>query len=214
MPTTTTEEKRKKQREAARKRQAKSPKASKGQRKDNRGAPSIWNEGLENDIVDLLHLGASLTDAAKFCGISRRTILIHREQDERFGAKIEKATIECKKFHLQRIKIAAEDPDNWRASAWFLSRKFPREWAEKRPDQYSKDDVCQIIKHIGDMLIERVTDPEAQREVAGLLDKVILKYMTDTRVKIGDEGYGEAQNGKNGAKKSSPGKNRVKAKTR
>ncbi len=89
-------------------------------------------EEIKTRICDALRIGASLEHAAKYAGISRRTLKrwIERGQSEETGEwgifwqQIEKAKAELIISLLLKINHAASK--NWKAAVWRLEQLCPK----------------------------------------------------------------------------------------
>ena len=67
--------------------------------------------------------------AAKFVGLkSVTTIADEAKRNEDFSDRLYKAEAKCYLGHIQKIT----ESSNWRASAWFLARRYPEEFSEVR----------------------------------------------------------------------------------
>ena len=51
------------------------------------------------------------------------------------STEVEEATNRSELYHVAKIAQA----DDWRSSAWFLARRFPERWGEKRSIEVSTD---------------------------------------------------------------------------
>ena len=65
-----------------------------------------------------------------------------------FGDEVEEATNRSELYHVAKIAQA----DDWRASAWFLARRFPDRWSEKRSVEVSTDGRPDGAAMVADML--------------------------------------------------------------
>ena len=89
--------------------------------------------------------GVSIKDACSVCGISEVTFyqwkkeaefkksdplyksVVNRELKIKFSNEIKKAEVKFKSYHLSNITNASQS--DWKASAWILERKYPKEYA-------------------------------------------------------------------------------------
>ncbi len=97
------------------------------------GRPSIQlNEAMQLRICEAFRVGASVAHAAKYAGVSRKTLQrwIKRGKTQENSAcrqlwqDIEKARAELVISLLLRINHAASK--NWKAAAWKLERLYPK----------------------------------------------------------------------------------------
>ena len=96
-------------------------------------------------ICSALIRGTSKEAAAAAASISLRTLnrWLSRAREEgapeelvRFADEVEEAMNRSEIHLLEKIRSA----DDWRASAWILSRRFPDRWSEKRSVEVSTND--------------------------------------------------------------------------
>lgn len=77
-------------------------------------------------ILDAIAEGLTQRDAAALAGISEDTLSLWKK-DSDFSEQMRQKEIECKQKHLRIINKAGEK--DWKASAWFLERKFRNEYS-------------------------------------------------------------------------------------
>lgn len=88
---------------------------------------------LAREAIRLVQNGASNSDVISYLGVAESTFYAWL-RDPQNDAQVElaqglkKAETERKLWHLQRIHKAAEEGD-WKASAWYLERRYPNEYA-------------------------------------------------------------------------------------
>lgn len=89
------------------------------------------------ELERLLKLGLSRTRACVAVGISQDSLLRWCKADSELKTLLEKAEVRGEIEHLENIRAIAigEKRGDYRASAWFLGRKFPNEWSDKAASQ-------------------------------------------------------------------------------
>jgi transposase len=105
--------------------------------------PKLTAEMIEQ-ICDLLIEGDTIARSAVLTGVSESTIYrwlamgksevaepIYVELVARVGEAIESSEFEL----LQRMRIAGSKPDQWRATAWMLERRFPEKYGKNVSNQ-------------------------------------------------------------------------------
>lgn len=98
------------------------------------------NEDLIKDLCKYISNGLTNKDACAVCGVPEETFyswLRDAENGEgnkshlalkiKLGQSLKKAESQFKAHHLGNINKCAEG--DWKASAWMLERKFPKEYA-------------------------------------------------------------------------------------
>ncbi len=104
-----------------------------------KGSGIVVTEQKAKEILAVLSFGGSIRDAADYTGISHQSILRAMERDTAFADQVKKAEATGKIKHLRRIG----ESDAWQASAWFLERKYPDEYARREPA--SKEAAQEIV---------------------------------------------------------------------
>lgn len=88
---------------------------------------------LAEEAIRLVKGGASNADVISYLGVAESTFYAwlrdpQNDAQAELAQGIKKAETERKLWHLQRIHKAAEEGD-WKASAWYLERRYPNEYA-------------------------------------------------------------------------------------
>lgn len=101
------------------------------------GARTKATEETVNDILDVLKQGGGRIKACKTGGICHETFMNWINTKSEFSEAVKKAEEEGKLFnrerHLSNINEAGMNPDRWTASAWWLERVYPDEFAKREP---------------------------------------------------------------------------------
>ena len=88
---------------------------------------------LAKEAIKLVKGGASNADVIAWLGVAETSFYKwlrdpQNEAQRQLAQGMKKAETERKLWHLQRIHKAADDGD-WKASAWYLERRYPNEYA-------------------------------------------------------------------------------------
>lgn len=132
--------------------------------------PKFFTEENRNLIYRALETGATVKDCADMVGCSTQTIYAWLQRGDKtenpdrdaeyvtFAKKFRACTAKKKLFHLQNIVNAAKS-GNWQASAWYLERAFPQEYARttRKPED---DSSVEQIKAIRELIAEVKKDAE------------------------------------------------------
>lgn len=94
--------------------------------------PKLTSE-IAEESIRLVKAGASNSDVIAYIGVTETTFYRwlrepRTEPERQLSQGLKKAETERKLWHLQRIHKAAEEGD-WKASAWYLERRYPNEYA-------------------------------------------------------------------------------------
>lgn len=95
--------------------------------------PNKLTEELADEAIRLVRNGATNADVIAYIGVVESTFYNwlknpKTESQRKLSEGLKKAETERKLWHLQRIHKAAEEGD-WKASAWYLERRYPNEYA-------------------------------------------------------------------------------------
>jgi transposase len=120
---------------------------------------TILNQEITDKVCGALVRGASIEAAAAEASIGystlRRWLAKGRAEDAEepylsFYAEVEEATNRSEIHLLEKIRSA----EDWRASAWILSRRFPDRWSEKRSVEVSTNDRPDGAAMVASMLAQ------------------------------------------------------------
>lgn len=94
--------------------------------------PKLTQE-LADRAIALIKNGASNADVIAYLGVAETTFYAWIREPKNRAQKqlaqgIKKAEVDRKMFHIRRINDAAKNGD-WKASAWYLERRYPNEYA-------------------------------------------------------------------------------------
>lgn len=109
-------------------------------RNSSPGRPTVWNETMRQEIVLAIGDGASLDDAAKLVTIMLHHLQLEMQRNALFRVAVERAQVVSKLWHLRRVR---DGVPQWQSSAWFLERRFRREFSLAVPPV---DDVEKTIR--------------------------------------------------------------------
>ena len=122
------------------------PRAAKGAA----GRPQAFGDpAIRAKFLTLLRAGCSRNDAARQCGMTHRTVnqVLDREVD--FRTAVDEAESSAKVLAIGCVTTAAQS--NPQVALQYLGRKWPNEWAYRKPDvvtrQQFKAMIDQIVAH-------------------------------------------------------------------
>ena len=87
---------------------------------------------VRNNLLDNLRTGMSIKAAHTQAGISERTYYNWISDSEEWAEEIEAAIRFSEAVLLAKIDQCAQMKDDWRAYAWRLSRRFPKEYGDQK----------------------------------------------------------------------------------
>jgi hypothetical protein len=87
-----------------------------------------YTKALINLIAGCIFDGLTDEETALLAGISSKTITRIRQGDECPSIKV--ATLERKRHYIRLIRDSNEGGNHWQRIAWFLERRYPKEFAK------------------------------------------------------------------------------------
>lgn len=116
--------------------------------KKKRGRPLAINKEMEEEIIQLLSDGMSQVKVALAMGINEKTIMEHRERFPEFSERIEKAKRATDALAHKSVKVGMLK--DWKAGAWWLERRHPEEFQEKKIIEVTKPSLVQDMFPLDD----------------------------------------------------------------
>ena len=105
------------------------------------GRNTKLTEELIDRICEALRAGNYIETACAFAGIAPATYyrwVAESEQDDasellvEFREAVKRARADAEVRNVALIQKAAQDPNKWQASAWWLERSFPARWGRQQ----------------------------------------------------------------------------------
>ena len=111
-----------------------------------------------DEAVKLISNGATNKDVCAYLGIHEATFYrwLQRpvtDNQRKLCESLKKADVQRKLWHIQQIQKAAEN-GSWQASAWYLERKYPQEWA--KAERITDDPNAPEIENVKKVLVQIV----------------------------------------------------------
>lgn len=117
------------------------------------GRPPKLTEVMIEQICDLVIAGSPIADAARMSGVSESTIYRWLALGKKPGAdaiyvllvdRLSESS-ELSEFELlQDMRRAAKRPENWRAIAWLLERRFPETYGKRETARVGESNNGQV----------------------------------------------------------------------
>ncbi len=133
----------------------------------------FFDDSKRKVVVAVLTLGLNRRAAANRVGCHVATIYNEAERNKKFAADIAQAESDFELRHTGRIEKASEDIKYWRASAWSLERKFPEEYAQRRPGTVTPKHAERILAQFVQILARHIPDAKLRSQVVNRLWKAI-----------------------------------------
>lgn len=129
------------------------------------GRKGLYSPAIVDKLIEVISAGGSDKDAYTLAGISHEAFYNWLEKHSEFREKVTRARAENKVSHIQNIKTASKT--DWRASGWWLERRWPEEFAQQLIVKVTPEDA-KILKANGitpaeawQMLMQSLAEQEA-----------------------------------------------------
>jgi len=124
------------------------------------GRPPTLDDAKRRKILALLANGSSRRVAARVAGCSHSTIARTAMRDPEFAAELDAAEHNSEIEALRQVRKAAKKDRYWRAAAWLLERRNPRDFARRTPTTLSEEDAANLAMRMADPIIYKMSDEE------------------------------------------------------
>ena len=130
----------------------------------------------KQQITTMVTLGCSRRAAAGFVGCSPKTIYRTARRDPAFAAELRQAESRSEWIYLDRIRKAAMKEQYWRAAAWVLERRNPRDYLLRQPGAMTVERVQQMLIRLVETIIAQIGDRALRRRVFERLTAVSAHF--------------------------------------
>ncbi len=129
-------------------------------KKNTGGRPAVLDEKKQRQVVALLAHGISRSAAARVVGCATSTIARTAIRDPDFAARLQAAEHKLEIEILQHLEDAAKTSRYWRAGAWLLERRYPRDYARQTPTTLSEEDVANMAMRLAEPEIYNMSNAQ------------------------------------------------------
>ena len=143
--------------------------------KKKAGRKPVLDAEKKGKILGVLAVGCSRRVAAAYVGCSVPTIRNTALREPDFARKLGRAENQAEIGYLRQIQKAAEKAQYWRAAAWVLERRNPRDFALRRPDTITLDHLRVILAQVAQAILEPVTDREIRKQIMARLNTLVAR---------------------------------------
>ncbi|RMF99477.1 MAG: hypothetical protein D6741_08460 [Planctomycetota bacterium] len=134
------------------------------------------NRGLDEfakrEILAIVGVGCSRRTAAKYVGCAPSTISRTARRDPQFAAELRKAETKAQIMFMRNIAAAARKEQYWRAAAWALERLCPQQFAPRKADTVTIDEVRELLTEFARIIVEEVPVPKYRKKILKRLAKL------------------------------------------
>ena len=93
---------------------------------------SPLSDEQRRQILAVLRIGGDRETAVRVVGQTKASLQTALVNDPQFAQDVRQAEAAAKLIHMQNIHNAAQDPRDWRASQWWLERRYPARFARQK----------------------------------------------------------------------------------
>jgi hypothetical protein len=108
------------------------------------GRPTVMDDRRKKTFIGLLQRGISEADAFRILCVDRKTVKSAMRADPEFSQGVKSAAATGKAELVKRIHGA----EHWTAAAWLLERKYWQEYAQRRPENFTAEDVTGVMMQV------------------------------------------------------------------
>ena len=131
------------------------------------------------EICAILAVGCSRRVASRYVGCPPSLIRTTIAHDEEFAREVERAEQLAEIEHMQIIKDVAKEKRDWRAAAWVLERRNPDDYATRKADTLTMDQVRQLLAQFVEILVEEIPSAVQSKRLLHLLEKMTDEHESD-----------------------------------
>jgi hypothetical protein len=128
------------------------------------GRPRALDEIKRREILATVAAGCGLETAARYAGVSTRTVQRELRRNKDFWDKYRRAELKSKIRPLNAMTRAVKK--SWRAAAWMLERKSPRDFAKVHPRMIDPLELDESLGQLFDAVFRSIRDPVLRRKVS------------------------------------------------
>ncbi len=132
----------------------------------------VLDEIKRREVLAILSVGCSRRMAARYVGCSPATIQRTAQRDSAFAEQLRKAECKAQIGYMKSIQAAARKEQYWRAAAWALERRNPEEFAARRPDVITLEQLKGFVAELAEILVEEVPVAAYRKAILKRLERL------------------------------------------
>src|SRR5580704_15423274 len=117
------------------------------------GGKTILDDSQRTTILAVVGMGGSRARAAKAAGCRTGAIEAVARRDPDFGYRLRRAESNPEITHLKNINAAAADARYWQAAAWALEHLYPEDYALRRPQSMSAEQIRRALTEFAEIIL-------------------------------------------------------------
>jgi hypothetical protein len=130
---------------------------------ENLGRPPALDDAKRNTIIAMLANGSSRRVAARYVGCAPSTITRTADRDPAFADQLARAQQNVEVGALRCIRNATKKSRYWRAAAWLLERRNPDDFAPRKPNVLTDDQLRQFLASISAFVLQDLPEEKYER---------------------------------------------------
>ncbi len=138
-----------------------------------RGRRPVLDTMKKREILAILAVGCSRRTAARYVGCAPTTIQNTADRESEFAAQLEQAETRAEIGYMRHIQQAVNHDQYWRAAAWALERRKPQEYAARRPEVFSLDEIKQLLAQFTEIVVAEVPVSQYRKNILKRLGRWI-----------------------------------------
>lgn len=126
----------------------------------------------KHTLCSVLRLGCARPTACHFVEATERELDAELQRDAAFAREALRSEAVAEVTHLGNIHKAAQDPKNWRTSAWWLQRRTKQRASGESAEQ-ARSLVAEMVDELARIIVAEVPDAAIQRRLIERLLRVV-----------------------------------------
>jgi hypothetical protein len=123
------------------------------------------DETKKKEILAILVQGCTRRRAAQYVGCSHPTIRNTALRDPSFAAALARVESQSEISCLANVRKAGKKDQYWRAAAWVLERRYPDDYATRKPGTVTVQQMLDVLKQVADILMDETEDPKLRQRI-------------------------------------------------
>jgi hypothetical protein len=141
-----------------------------------RGGRPVLDDYKRREILAILSMGCSRRTAARYVGCAHATIQNTAVRDPEFAEQLARAESKAEVGYMKSIQKAAGKEQYWRAAAWALERRNPEEFAPRRPDVVTLDQITRLLAELADVIVEETPVAEYRKNILKRMEALAAAF--------------------------------------
>lgn len=141
---------------------------------------TILDNAKRRQVLAVLAMGSSRRAAAKYVGCSPSTLCKTAARDLEFARQLNQAEQQAELNYLKNIRDAAEKPQCWRAAAWVLERRNPRDFSAQKLGVLAAGQVIRVLQQLAEIVVEETPAARQRKRILRRVELLLRSLDTPT----------------------------------